>query len=100
MSPRAPATKRTSPPRRTYLPVLKAVYRAIHKADRRAKVVLAGLHNVSWKTLAQLYKAALKGYADRIALHPYTEQRCPHTRNRAAQPSRDAALRWTASRSI
>ena len=60
------------PAQRTYLPVLKVVYRAIHRADRHAKVVLAGLHNVSWKTLGRLYKAGLKGYADRIALHPYT----------------------------
>ena len=74
------------------IPGLKAAYKAIHKADPRAKVVLTGLHNQSWTTLAQLYRGGIKGYSDKIALHPYTRA-WPGTRNRTAQPSRSEAKR-------
>ena len=53
--------------------MLKAAYKAVHKADPRAKVVLTGLHNQSWTTLAQLYRGGIKGYYDKLALHPYTK---------------------------
>lgn len=62
------------PAQRYYPPVLKAAYRAIKAADRRAKVVLAGIHNVSWETLARLYKGGIKGNFDAAAFHPYTQK--------------------------
>jgi hypothetical protein len=57
---------------RSYLPVLRVGYRAVHAADRRAKVVLAGLHNISWTALADLYRHGAKRYFDAAAIHVYT----------------------------
>jgi hypothetical protein len=62
------------PAERYYPPLLKAAYGAIKAADRRAKVILAGIHNVSWQTLARLYRGGIKGYFDAAALHPYTKK--------------------------
>jgi hypothetical protein len=57
----------------TYLALLKAAHDAIKRADPRAKVVLAGLPNYSWRQLAKIYKyrGAAKLF-DVVAVHPYT----------------------------
>jgi hypothetical protein len=55
-----------------YASHLKAFYRTVKATDRRAKVVLAGLANESWKFLGQLYRHGIHGYFDVGAIHPYT----------------------------
>ena len=61
---------------RSYTKMLKAAYRAIHKADRKAKVVAGSfvgrrrLHPVGG--IRDLYRAGAKGYFDQIAVHPFT----------------------------
>lgn len=57
-----------------YVKLLKAAHRAIRKADPHAKVVLAGLPNKSWKSLAKVYKAGGRGQFDVAAFHPFTDK--------------------------
>jgi Glycosyl hydrolase catalytic core len=60
---------------KTYPKLLKAAYRAVHSADRRAKVVTAGLANTvanpSWKYMKRFYKYGFKGSFDVLAVHPF-----------------------------
>jgi hypothetical protein len=55
-----------------YVALLKASRRALRAADPGAKVILAGLPNISWVALRQIYKAGGRGSFDAVALHPYT----------------------------
>jgi hypothetical protein len=55
-----------------YVALLKAARRAVHARDPGAKIILAGLPNISWVALRQIYKAGGRGSFDAIALHPYT----------------------------
>jgi hypothetical protein len=61
---------------RSYVKMLKVTYRAIHKADRGAKVVAGSFVGVGdytqWEGMRDLYKAGAKGYFDVIAVHPFT----------------------------
>jgi hypothetical protein len=57
-----------------YTRLVKVTYPAIHKADSKAKVVLAGLTNYSWKELDKLYQAGVKGHFDIAAIHPFTKK--------------------------
>lgn len=57
---------------RGYTALLKRAYRTVKRHDRGAKVVLAGLTNVSWRELARLYKAGAGGSFDVAAVHVYT----------------------------
>ncbi len=57
---------------RTYVRLLKAADKALKKADRGAKTILAGLPNESWKAMEAIYDAGARGAFDVIALHPYT----------------------------
>jgi hypothetical protein len=60
---------------RSYLKLLKASHDAIKKADPRAKVVLAGMPNYSWKRLENIYKfRGARRLFDVVAAHPYTQQ--------------------------
>ena len=59
---------------RSYVKLLRAADRALHAADPRAKLVLAGLPNVSWRALRAIYKAGGRGHFDAVALHPYTRR--------------------------
>ena len=55
-----------------YGALLRASYRAVHKADRGAKVVLGGLTNYAWETLARLYRqGGVRGYFDVAAVHMF-----------------------------
>lgn len=55
-----------------YGALLRAAYRAVHKADPGAKVVLGGLTNFAWETLASLYRTGgIRGYFDVAALHMF-----------------------------
>jgi hypothetical protein len=57
----------------SYTPVLKAAYRAIHRADRKAKVVLASLAGITnsppWKQLRLIYRAGGRRYFDAVSVH-------------------------------
>jgi arabinogalactan endo-1,4-beta-galactosidase len=65
----------TQPYYKTYPKLLKAAYKAVHSADRGAKVVTAGLANTtanpSWRYMKLLYKNGLKGSFDILAVHPF-----------------------------
>lgn len=59
----------------TYVKLLHAAHAAIKQADPGAKVVLAGMPNMAWKYLAQIY--AVKGARNDfevVTAHPYTQQ--------------------------
>lgn len=60
---------------KTYPRLLKAAYRAVHSADRGAKVVTAGLANTtanpSWKYMARFYRYGFRHSFDILALHPF-----------------------------
>ena len=56
-----------------YVKLLAAAHAALKAADPNAKVVLAGLADFSWESLAQIY--AIPGASrlfDVVAIHPYT----------------------------
>ena len=60
----------------SYTLLLKSAYRAIHRADRGAKVTAGSLvayYGLSqWGAMSQLYRAGAKGFFDAIAVHPFT----------------------------
>jgi hypothetical protein len=67
--------------RRTYVRLLKVAYRAVHRADRGARVVMAGLtsflqqtgrRTTSWQDLRGLYRNGAGRYYDVLALHPFS----------------------------
>jgi hypothetical protein len=55
-----------------YVALLKAARQAVRGQDPGARLILAGLPNISWVALRQIYKAGGKGAFDAVALHPYT----------------------------
>jgi hypothetical protein len=55
-----------------YVRLLRAARTAIKAADPAATVVMAGLANFSWRAMAQLYKAHVKGLFDVAAVHPFS----------------------------
>ena len=56
-----------------YGKLLRAAYKAIHSADKGARVGVAGLTGASWDFLERLYKkGSLKGNYDFVTIHPYT----------------------------
>jgi hypothetical protein len=57
---------------RSYVRLLRAARRALRDADRRARVVLAGLPNQSWAALRSIYRAGGRRGFHAVALHPYT----------------------------
>jgi hypothetical protein len=57
---------------RGYTALLKRAYRTVKRHDQRARVVLAGLTNVSWRELARLYRAGAGRFFDVAAVHVYT----------------------------
>lgn len=57
---------------RGYVRLLKRAYSAVKQADPSARVVLAGLHNRSWKALDKIYRAGGRGAFDVVAIHPFT----------------------------
>jgi hypothetical protein len=58
---------------RDYGRLLRVAYRAVHRADPGARVVLAGLTNRSYVYLEELYqRGRIRGSFDVAALHPYT----------------------------
>jgi hypothetical protein len=69
---------RSKPWPATYTALLKASYRAVHRADRGARVVsgaLVGLNGVDltpWAEATALYRAGFKGYFDVLAVNAFT----------------------------
>jgi hypothetical protein len=57
---------------RGYLRLLKVAHGALKKADRRAKIVLAGLTGDSWNRLLALYRRHARPYFDIAAIQTYT----------------------------
>ena len=57
-----------------YVKLLRAVRSHLRSADRRARVILAGLTNDGWNALSDIYRAGGRRYFDVVALHPYTRQ--------------------------
>jgi hypothetical protein len=59
-----------------YVKLLKAAYRAIHRADHGAKVVAGSFvgapNSTPWAAMRALYRAGGKPYFDEVAIHPYT----------------------------
>ena len=55
-----------------YVALLKAARRAVLAQDPGAKIILAGLPNISWVALREIYQAGGRGSFDAVALHPYT----------------------------
>jgi polysaccharide biosynthesis protein PslG len=56
----------------SYLQLLRAAGIAIKAQDPRAKVVLAGLTNFSWRELGNIYRAGGGGFFDVVAIHPFS----------------------------
>jgi hypothetical protein len=56
----------------SYTRLLKPAYRAIHGADRGAKVVAGSFVGFAWVQARDLYRAGAKRYFDTIAIHPFT----------------------------
>jgi hypothetical protein len=57
-----------------YVALLRATRPALRRADRSARIVLAGLVYDSWDALAQVYRAGGRGLFDAVALHPFTRR--------------------------
>lgn len=62
---------------RSYTRLLRASYRAIHRADRGARVVVGGLvagaaDYPPWDAMRDLYRAGGKRWFDVVAVHPFT----------------------------
>jgi hypothetical protein len=55
-----------------FVALLKAARTGLRKADSKGKIMLAGLPNDSWNTLAQIYKAKGRSSFDSVAIHGYT----------------------------
>lgn len=58
----------------SYVRLLRTAYRAVHRADRHAKVVLGGLTNFTWKDLKLVYRAGGRRYFDVASIHPFTRR--------------------------
>jgi hypothetical protein len=57
----------------SYVRLLAAAHNAIKAADPGAKVILAGLADLSWQYLAQIYRVpGASRLFDVVAVHPYT----------------------------
>ena len=57
-----------------YVKLLRAGRRAIKAADPGARIVLAGLANVSWNDLERIYRVrGARALFDEVAIHPYTK---------------------------
>jgi hypothetical protein len=59
---------------KSFVPLMRASYRTVHKADKHARAILAGMANRSWTGLDRLYEAGGRGTFDAVALHPFTKK--------------------------
>jgi hypothetical protein len=57
-----------------YVALLRAAHTAVKRLDPRARIVLAGLANYSWKDLRSVYAVhGARSLFDVVGLHPYTK---------------------------
>ncbi|HEU0018913.1 MAG TPA: hypothetical protein VFQ14_01350 [Thermoleophilaceae bacterium] len=57
-----------------YVKLLRAGRAAVKRADPGARIVLAGLANVSWNDLERIYRVrGARRLFDEVAIHPYTK---------------------------
>jgi hypothetical protein len=57
-----------------YVKLLRAGRTAVKRADPGARIVLAGLANVSWNDLERIYRVrGARRLFDEVAIHPYTK---------------------------
>lgn len=54
-----------------YVGMLKASRTSIKKADKGARIVLAGFYGRPWLTMDQIYKAGARKLFDVVTIHPY-----------------------------
>jgi Beta-galactosidase/Glycosyl hydrolase family 53 len=84
----------TRPWPRSYVRLLRAAYRAVHRADRRAAVIAGSLTGVSgttpWGQLRRLYRAGAKGLFDAVSVHFFSV--APSVRLTALQTAKLAQL--------
>ena len=60
---------------RPYLALLRAARSEIRAADPGARTVLAGFANLSWRSLAAVYRVpGARKLFDEVAIHPYTRE--------------------------
>jgi hypothetical protein len=60
---------------RPYIRLLRAGRAAIRAVDPGARTVLAGFANLSWRSLAAVYRVpGARALFDEVAIHPYTRQ--------------------------
>lgn len=58
-----------------YVALLRAGRRAVKSTDPGARIVLAGLANYSWRSLAAIYRVReSRALFDEVAIHPYTRE--------------------------
>lgn len=57
-----------------YVGLLREARRSVKSQDRRARIVLAGFVNYSWRHLATLYRAGGRRLFDIAAVHPYSRE--------------------------
>jgi len=58
-----------------YVALLRAGRTALRAADPGARIVLAGLANYSWRSLAAIYRVrGARKLFDQVAIHPYTRE--------------------------
>jgi hypothetical protein len=60
-----------------YAKMLKAVHRAVRRANPRANIVMGGLSLVDLKYLENLYGEGAAEYFDILAVHPYNPAQSP-----------------------
>ena len=77
----------------TYVKLLKASYKAIKKADKKAIVIAGSLMSYGnyhqWDGVRDMYRTGAKKYFDEIAVHPFTNDKS--ARVTANQTHRDRA---------
>lgn len=59
---------------RGYAKLLKASNKTVHRTDRRARTVTAGLFGESWSRLQELYRHGARKTFDVVAIHVYTRK--------------------------
>jgi hypothetical protein len=65
----------TQPFPTSYVALLRAAHSAVKRADRGARVVLAGVPNFSWQVLNSIYRVrGARNQFDVVDVHPYTKQ--------------------------
>jgi hypothetical protein len=57
-----------------YVRLLRAARKSLKAVDPKAKIVLAGMTNYSWRSLRSIYSAGGRGQFDLAAIHPFSKE--------------------------